>query len=209
MKIAVIGAGNVGAILGRAWLKHGHEIAFGVRDPNSAKAHELARNSSPARVAANSEAARDAEVVVLATPWNGTEAAVRACGDLKDKIIVDCTNPLKPDVSGLELGYTTSGAEQVAEWAAGAQVFKAMNQVGYRLMDEPKFAAAVKPVMFVCGDGLRKPVVMQLVEQLGFEAVDAGNLIIARWLEPYAMLWIHLALTGKVKGDFAFALLRK
>ena len=209
MKIAIIGAGHVGAILGRAWLRHRHEIAFGVRDPNSAKARDLARETSQARVVKNSEAARDAEVVVLATPWNGTEAAVRECGDLNNKIVVDCTNPLKADVSGLELGYTTSGAEQVAEWARGAQVFKAMNQVGYRLMDEPKFSVAVKPVMFVCGDGLRKPVVMQLVEQLGFEAVDAGNLIIARWLEPYAMLWIHLALTGKVKGDFAFALLRK
>jgi len=209
MKIAVIGAGNVGATLGRAWLKRGHEIAFGVRDPNSPKARDLAKDSSPARVVTNLEAARGSEVIVLATPWNGTEAAVRACGDLNDKIIVDCTNPLKADVSGLELGTTTSGAERVAEWARGAQVFKAMNQVGYRLMDEPKFSVAIKPVMFVCGDGPRKPVVMQLVEQLGFETIDAGNLAVARWLEPYAMLWIHLALTGKIKGDFAFALLQK
>ena len=76
-------------------------------------------------------------------------------------------------------------------------------------MDAPKFPVPVKPVMFVCGDGPRKPVVMQLVEPLGFEAIDAGPLTVARWLEPYAMLWIHLALGGKVKGDFAFALLRK
>jgi predicted dinucleotide-binding enzyme len=209
MKIAIIGAGNVGATLGRAWLKRGHEIAFGVRDPASAKARDLAKETSPARVTTNLEAARVSEVVVLATPWNGTEAAIRACGDLKDKIVVDCTNPLKPDISGLELGQTTSGAERVAEWAQGAQVFKAMNQVGFRLMDAPQFPVAVKPVMFVCGDGPRKPVVMQLVEPLGFETIDAGNLTVARWLEPYAMLWIHLAITGKVKGDFAFALLRK
>jgi len=209
MKIAIIGAGNVGATLGRAWLKRGHEIAFGVRDPGSAKARDLAKELPSARVAANLEAARGTEVVVLATPWNGTEAAIRACGDLRDKIVVDCTNPLKPDVSGLELGHTTSGAERVAEWAKGAQVFKAMNQVGFRLMDAPKFPVAIKPVMFVCGDGPGKPVVMELVEQLGLDTIDAGNLAVARWLEPYAMLWIHLALTGKVKGDFAFALLQK
>jgi predicted dinucleotide-binding enzyme len=209
MKIAIIGAGNVGTALGRAWLKRGHEIAFGVRDPNSAKARELVGKLPAARAVTNAEATRGAEVVVLATPWSGTEAAVRSCGNLKDKILVDCTNPLKADISGLELGTTTSGAERIAEWAGGAQVFKAMNQVGFRLMDAPYFPATVKPVMFVCGDGARKPVVMQLVEQLGFETIDAGPLTVARWLEPYAMLWIHLAVTGKVKGDFAFALLRK
>lgn len=209
MKIAIIGAGNVGATLGRAWLKRGHEIAFGVRDPNSPKARQLAGELPLARVATNFEVARDSEVVVLATPWNGAEAALRSCGDLNGKIIVDCTNPLKPDVSGLEIGLNTSGAERVAEWARGAQVFKAMNQVGYRLMDSPAFSAGVKPVMFICGDGSKKMTVMQLVGQLGFESVDAGALTVARWLEPYAMLWIHLALTGKVKGDFAFALLRK
>ncbi len=209
MKIAIIGAGNVGTTLGRAWLKRGHEIAFGVREPGNAKANALAREFPSTRVTSNLEAAQASEVLALATPWAGTEAAIRASGDLRGKVVVDCTNPLRPDVSGLELGHTVSGAERVAEWAKGAQVFKAMNQVGFRLMDAPKFPVAVKPVMFVCGDGPRKPVVLELVEQLGFEAIDAGNLAVARWLEPYAMLWIHLALTGKVKGDFAFALLRK
>ena len=209
MKIAIIGAGNVGATLGRAWLKRGHEIAFGVRDLASAKSQGLAQESPGARVATNLDATRDSEVIVLATPWHGTEAAVRACGNLSGKIIIDCTNPLKPDASDLELGHTTSAAERIAQWAKGAQVFKAMNQVGSRLMDAPQFSAPIKPVMFVCGDGSGKPAVVQLVEQLGFEAIDAGQLEVARWLEPYAMLWIHLALTGKVKGDFAFALLRK
>lgn len=209
MKIAVIGAGKVGTTLGRAWLEQGHEIAFGVRDPDSAKARKLAGELPSARVTVNLEAARDSVVAVLATPWNRTEAAIQSCGPLKDKIVLDCTNPLKPDVSGLELGHTISGAERVAEWAKGAQVFKALNQAGYRLMTSPKFPVPVKPVMFVCGDGPRKPVVMQLVEQLDFETIDAGPLTVARWLEPYAMLGIHLAFTGKVKGDFAFALLHK
>ena len=195
--------------MGRAWSERGHEISFGVRDPRSDKSRELAGKLLSARVVTNVEASRGSEIIILATPWSGTEAAVRSCGDLKDKVIIDCTNPLKADISGLEIGHSTSGAERVAEWAKGAQVFKAMNQVGYRLMDSPKFPVAVKPVMFVCGDGPRKPAVMQLVEQLGFEAIDAGSLTVARWLEPYAMLWIHLALTGRVKGDFAFALLRE
>jgi 8-hydroxy-5-deazaflavin:NADPH oxidoreductase len=209
MKIAIIGAGNVGTALGNAWIKRGHEIAFGVRDPQSAKARSLAQQFPTARLLPNGKAADNAEIIVLATPWQSTEEAVRACGDLQGKTIVDCTNPLRSDFSGLEVGFSTSGGEFIAKWAHGADIFKAMNQIGARLMDAPSFGGTVKPVMFVCGEGKQKASVILLVEQLGFAVIDAGELKIARLLEPYGMLWIHLALTQKVPGDFAFALLAK
>jgi predicted dinucleotide-binding enzyme len=209
MKIAIIGAGNVGTALGNAWTKRGHEIAFGVRDPESAKAQSLAQRFPTAHLLLNSEAADNAEIIVLATPWQSTEEAVRTCGNLRGKTIIDCTNPLKADFSGLEIGFSTSGGELISEWTHGADVFKAMNQIGARLMDAPSFAGTAKPVMFVCGEGKQKASVILLVEQLGFAVIDAGELKTARLLEPYGVLWIHLALTQKVPGDFAFALLAK
>ena len=209
MEIAIIGAGNVGTTLGNAWIKRGHEVAFGIRDPESAKARSLAQQFPAARLLLNGEAAHNAEMIVLATPWQSTEEAVRSCGDLDGKTIIDCTNPLKPDFSGLEIGFSISGAERISEWASGAQVFKAMNQIGARLMDAPHFPGVVKPVMFVCGEGPLKSSVILLVDQLGFTVIDAGDLKIARLLEPYGMLWIHLVLMQKVPGDFAFALLKK
>jgi 8-hydroxy-5-deazaflavin:NADPH oxidoreductase len=209
MKIGIIGAGNVGTALGNAWTKRGHEIAFGVRDPESAKARSLAQQFPAAHLLPNSQAAQNTEIIVLATPWQSTEEAVRTCGDLKGKTIIDCTNPLKSDFSGLEVGFSTSGGEFVSQWADGADVFKAMNQIGARLMDAPFFGGTVKPVMFICGEGKQKASVILLVEQLGFTVIDAGELKTARLLEPYGMLWIHLALTQKVPGDFAFALLAK
>jgi 8-hydroxy-5-deazaflavin:NADPH oxidoreductase len=209
MHTAIIGAGNVGTALGNAWIKLGHEISFGVRDPESAKARCLAQQFPTARLLPNCKAAQNREIIVLATPWQSTEEAVRTCGDLKGKTIIDCTNPLKSDFSGLEVGFSTSGGELVSEWADGADVFKAMNQIGARLMDAPSFGGTVKPVMFVCGEGKQKASVILLVEQLGFTVIDAGELKAARLLEPYGMLWIHLALTQKVPGDFAFALLAK
>jgi predicted dinucleotide-binding enzyme len=209
MKIAIIGAGNVGTALGNAWAKRGHEIAFGVRDPESAKARSLAQQFPSAHLLLNGEAAHHAEIIVLATPWQSTEEAVRTCGDLPGKTIIDCTNPLKSDFSGLEVGFSSSGGELISEWAHGADVFKAMNQIGARLMDAPSFGGTVKPVMFVCGEGTQKASVILLVEQLGFTVIDAGELKTARLLEPYGMLWIHLALTQKVPGDFAFAMLAK
>lgn len=213
MRIAIIGAGNVGRTLGRAWARRGHTVAFGVRDPNDAKLQSLAHEAPGTQLRSNAEAARDAEVVALCTPWPATQAAVTACGNLAGKAVIDCTNPLKSDLSGLTVGRDDSGAEQVAGWAGasqpgGAQVFKAMNQIGFNRMDAPQFKQGT-PVMFVCGDGDKKPLVMGLVKELGFDTVDAGPLAIARLLEPYALLWIHLALRQGLGRDFGFAVLRE
>src|SRR6266511_199093 len=205
MKIAIIGAGNVGKTLGLAWARRGHQVSFGVRNPAGTQAQSLRSSASDINVGTNAEAAQRSEVVVICTPWSVTQEAITSCGALAGKVLIDCTNPLQPDFSGLALGFDTSGAEQVAVWAQGAQVFKAMNQIGSNRMDHPQFQGGT-PVMFVCGDGDQKPVVMHLVQELGFDTVDAGRLSIARLLEPYAMLWIHLALVQGLGRDIGFAL---
>lgn len=164
---------------------------------------------SKARAGSVAEAAAAADVIVLATPWPATQQAIQGAGNLTGKVVVDCTNPLKEDFSGLALGFTTSGAEQVAEWAKGARVYKAFNQVGFNIMANPVFGDR-RAVIFVCGDDeAHKPTVIQLATDIGFEAIDAGKLVIARLLEPYAMLWIHLALVQGTGRDFAFGLLRR
>jgi 8-hydroxy-5-deazaflavin:NADPH oxidoreductase len=158
-------------------------------------------------VTTNEAATSGSDVVVLCTPWQGTEQAVNACGDLAGKVLIDCTNPLTPDFTALEVGHTTSGAEHVATWAAGARVCKAMNQIGAPMMDHPQLPG--KPVMFICGDDdAAKEVTGGLVGELGFETVDLGDLTQARVLEPYALIWIHLALRRGFGTNFAFGLLR-
>lgn len=198
MKIAIIAAGRVGSTLGKAWAKRGHDIFFGVRNPK-----QLEFQSGTV-----AEAATFGQVVVLATPWPGTEAAVRAAGDLRGKIIIDCTNPLKQDGSGLEVGFNSSGAEQVAQWAKGAKVVKPFNTTGSNNMADPVING-IRTVMFVCGDDkAAKATVMQLAAEIGFDAVDAGRLKQARLLEPWAMMWISLAYGGMGR-DIGFALLRR
>jgi predicted dinucleotide-binding enzyme len=209
MKIAVIGTGSVGGTLGRRWAELGHAVSFGVRDTANADAKALvARIKGNARLASVHDAAADAEVVVLATPYQANAAAIAAAGNLAGKILIDVTNPLGAGLT-LAVGFDTSGAEQVAKLAPGARVFKAMNQVGFEVMANPTFAAG-KPVMFVAGDDAAgKQVVLGLVAELGFEAIDAGELAIARLLEPHAMLWIHLMVRRNMGRDFAFSLLRR
>jgi 8-hydroxy-5-deazaflavin:NADPH oxidoreductase len=202
MRIAVIGAGNVGSALGRAWQQRGHQITYGVRQPDDQKSAALG-----AAVTDNATAVAGADAVAVCTPWHATEAAVTACGDLTGKVLIDCTNPLTPDFTALELGHTTSGAEQIAAWAPGARVCKAMNQIGAPMMDAPTLPSA--PVMFVCGDDAdAKSVTAQLVSELGFESLDAGDLTVARLLEPFALVWIHMALRRGLGTGWAFGVLR-
>ena len=130
------------------------------------------------RVRTPVQAAENAEAVVLATPWPATEAAVKGLGDLHGKVLIDCTNPLGMGRDGLELvlGHNTSGGEQVAVWASGAAVFKALNQTGAENIERAA-EYPMRPVMFVAGDDeARKPIVLSLITKLGFEAIDAGDL---------------------------------
>jgi 8-hydroxy-5-deazaflavin:NADPH oxidoreductase len=213
MKIAVIGAGNVGGTLGTAWAqKAGHEILFGVRNPSAEKTQALlSKIGGKARAVAPAEAAASGEMIVLTTPWPQTEAAIRSLGNVNGKIILDATNPLAmgPDGLGLEIGHSTSGGEKVQGWAKGASVFKSLNTTGFGNMANPVYGG-VKSVMFVAGDdAANKPKVIELVAALGFDVIDAGPLRNARLLEAHAMLWIELALKRGLGRDWAFARVRR
>jgi predicted dinucleotide-binding enzyme len=204
MRIAVVGAGSVGATVGQAWIERGEDVIWGVRDPADSKYAALPRE----RVKTTAEAGKGAEVVVIATQWSAAQAAIKSLGSLAGKIVIDCMNPLGTGPEGLHLvlGFDTSAAEQVASWAPGAFVFKTLNTTGAGNMakagDFP-----VKPVMPVAGDdAARKSTVMQLVGKLGFEPVDAGPLRNARLLEPLAMFWIDQAMKRGRGREFAFAL---
>ncbi len=212
MKLAIIGAGNVGGTLGAAWAKKaGHEIFFGVTNPQSEKTQALLHTlGGKARAGTAAEAAAFSDTIVLTTPWPAAEAAIRGMGPVAGKIILDATNPLAmgPDGLMLEIGHSISAGEKVQGWARGASVFKTLNTTGFNNMAEPVFNG-VKSVMFVAGDdAANKPKVVDLVGQLGFEAIDAGPLRNARLLEAHAMLWIDLALNRGQGRDFAFAIVR-
>ena len=204
MRIAIIGAGSVGATIGRAWIKHGEDVIWGLRNPQDPKYAALPKD----RVKAPAEAVKEAEVVVVATPWPAAEAAIKSLGSLAGKVVIDCMNPLgmRPDGLQLVLGFNVSAGEQVASWVPGAFVFKTLNTTGAGNMAKAD-DYSVKPVMLVAGDDAgRKPVVMELVGKLGFEPVDAGPLKNARLLEPFAMVWIDQAMKRGRGRDFAFAL---
>ena len=211
MKIAILGSGNVGAVLGKRLAALGHDIVFGVRDPMKEGVRALVDSIGDRALAARVEhAASGADVVFLATPWDAAQEVVEKIrDDLDTGILVDCTNPLQADLSGLTVGHTESAGERVAAWAPHARVVKAFNTTGANNMADP--VCQDQPLtMFLCGDDDgAKSLVSDLTRQLGFDVCDAGGLDAARLLEPMAMLWIRLAYAQQWGPEFGFRVLRR
>ena len=136
---------------------------------------------------------------------------MKSAGDLTCKIVIDATNPLKADLSGLEVGHTTSGAEELAKKVPKAKIVSAFNTVP----SEPLFGVyearrkARRPSLVYCGDDARsKGVAAGLIRDWGFEPVDAGPLRIARYTEPFALLMAQLAYEGTDGPELAYRLER-
>lgn len=210
MNIAVIGAGNVGGTLGRRWAMAGHTVRFGVKDPESPDVADLVSASGGGASAHPvAEAAAFAEVVVFATPWAATAEAIQACGSLAGKVVLDCTNPISADFSGLEFGTSDSAGERVAAWAVGAKVVKIFNTVGFNIMKNPDFGGRAATMLYAGDDGEAKATAAGLAKDLGFDPVDAGPLVQARYLEALAWLWISMAMKFGHGRDIVFEVVKR
>lgn len=173
MRIAVIGNGNVGSGLSRILGEAGHEVTT------------IGRND------ALSTAVAKAEVVVVATPY-GAIADLAGKADFSGKTVIDVSNPVTEDFSGLQVGHKTSAAEEIASRLSGATVVKAFNTVfaqnygtGLKVNGQPIQT-------FVAGDDeAARETVKALAAEIGLEPVDAGPLANARYLEPIGFLNIQ------------------
>jgi predicted dinucleotide-binding enzyme len=193
MKIGVIGAGNLGTGLAKHLVKKGHALMLSFsKDPPKLKA---TADSLEAKAGTPAEAAAFGDVIILATPWTATAEALKQTGPVPgNKILWDCTNALKPDMSGLMIGTTTSGGEEVAKLAPWAKVVKAIPPFAEVLHSSNALVGGSRPAVFVCGDDAQaRKVIAGLVEDIGGTAVDAGPLFFARYTEPTCMLLVSLA----------------
>jgi 8-hydroxy-5-deazaflavin:NADPH oxidoreductase len=210
MDISILGTGNVGATLGRRWANAGHQITFGSRKPSSERVRALVAENTHAHQADSIfDAAARGQVIVLATPYGSIEETLAAAGNLTGKVLVDCSNPLNHSFDGLVLGFDDSAAEHVSRLSPGAHVVKAFNTASVATMQNPNYEG-LAATMFYCGDdGQAKLVVRGLINDLGMEPIDSGPLKNARFLEPMAMLYIHLAVQQGWGGNCALKMLKR
>ncbi|RBP12257.1 hypothetical protein DFR50_11486 [Roseiarcus fermentans] len=213
MKIGVIGSGIVGQTLAAGFLKHGHSVAIGTRDPG--KLAEWLGENTGATVRSFAEAATFGDVVVLAV---GGEVALHAlnyvgAAAIDGKPVIDATNPIGggPPVAGV-LSYFTDQNESLMERLQkafpDAHFVKAFNSVGSSYMVNPDFGG-LRPTMFICGnDAKAKRTVAGICDQFGWDVEDMGALEAARAIEPLCKLW---CIPGIGRGDWsahAFKLLK-
>jgi hypothetical protein len=205
VRIGIIGAGNLGSALGGRLAGAGHAVMFG----GGESAQEAAARQD-AEVGSNAEAATFGEVVVLAVPFVAIDAALADAGPLDGRLLWTCVNALRPDYSGLAVGFDTSAAEQVARHAPGARVVAAVPPLaGAIAAGALAYDHGLEPTVFICGDDPdAKRVVNDLVGNLGAHPVDAGPLASARLVEPAMMLLVRIAYAG-VPRDVALRLLER
>ncbi|WP_227396074.1 NADPH-dependent F420 reductase [Jeotgalibacillus aurantiacus] len=187
MKIGILGKGNVGKSLSERFQAAGHEVVFGSRNPEEG---DLSQQ----------DAVDVSEVIVLAVPFQAALGLMEKLERLEGKIVVDVTNPIKPDFSGVDHADGLSGAERLQQKQPKAHVVKAFNQTGAENLRNPDGS-----MMFVAGNHTESlEVIHQLSEDAGFDTHTLHGLSLAKELESLAWLWIHYAVKERKKRDFVF-----
>ena len=197
MKIAIIGAGNIGGTLGRKWLAAGHEVVFGVREPVGEKAGEL-----PAPAYLSAEAAAGADVVLFAIPGKAmADTAAQLAPHLNGKIVIDATNqPGQPTLHSLAI---------LRQAAPEAHLFRAFSTLGWENFANPVLGGHTAD-LFYCGDaGVGQAAVQTLIEQIGLHPVSLGGLDQVELVDSLTRLWFTLAFQKGYGRRVAFKLLHE
>jgi 8-hydroxy-5-deazaflavin:NADPH oxidoreductase len=207
MKIGILGSGVVAQALAGGFLKHGHEVMLGTRAP--AKLAEWVAKNPKGRIAGFADAAKFAELVVLAVKGTAASDALHLAGvaNIAGKPVIDATNPIAdaPPVNGVLKYYTSldeSQMERLQREFGNARFVKAFNSVGNAFMVNPQFKGG-KPTMFICGnDDAAKKIVSGILDQFGWETADMGKAEAARAIEPLCILW---CIPGFLRNDWVHA----
>jgi predicted dinucleotide-binding enzyme len=196
MKIGIIGSGEVGQALGAGFLKEGHQVLLGTRNPSKEEVVSWQKKNAGAQTGLFGAAAKFGEVLVLAVAGAAAEEAIQLAGpeNFKDKVVIDATNPIskQPPTAGVLHFYTSledSQLERLQRLLPSARLVKAFNSVGSTSMYKPSFPGGV-PSMFICGnDPAAKQTVSDILSAFGWEVEDMGQVEAARAIEPLCLLW--------------------
>ena len=199
MKIGILGSGLMGGKLGTLFARAGHDVVFSY-SRSEKKLQSLAREAGArARAGTPAEAARDADILLLAVHWSRLDDVLHQAGNLAGKVVVTCSVPMNADDTDLVVAHTSSGAEELAKRVPGARVVAAFGTVPSEVLFAvyEKRRRKNRPSLIYVGDDARaKKIVAELIDDVGFEPIDAGPLRIARYSEPFTLLVARLAYEG-------------
>ena len=196
MRVGILGSGIVGQVLAAGFLKHGHSVMIGTRNPASPEVREWIGKTDGASAGTFADAARFGDLLVLVVLGRIVEKVIELAGpeNFAGKTLIDATNPLAegPPVDGVLPFFTgprESLGERIQALIPKARVVKAFNSVGSAKMINPQYEQG-PPTMFLCGnDAAAKAEVSGVIRQFGWEPFDCGGILASRALEPLCMLW--------------------
>jgi hypothetical protein len=202
MKVAIIGTGNVGSAIGGTLARAGHDVVFAGRDQDEVQ--RIAQTVGAEAAASPAAAVNAADVAILAIPWGAVDDVTRDIRDASDDtVVVDVTNPLTSDYSGLATTGGPSAAETVAQRLPRAHVVKALNTLFGSVQADPAALGTRVDAFYATDDPIARERIAELLSSIGFRPVNVGGLAAARELEALAFLNIRLQmLTG---GDWRSA----
>jgi hypothetical protein len=199
MKIAIIGTGNVGKAIGGSLVRAGHEVTFAARDAATTRLVASAAGASASASAA--DAARGAEVIILAVPYLAAEqVAAELDGQAAGKVVIDATNPIRADYSGLATEAGESGAEHFARLLVGAHVVRAFNTLFASVQADPSAHGGELDLLYATDDPAGRAAIVALASSIGLRPVSVGPLAASRELE--AMAWLNIRLQMMTGGDW-------
>lgn len=210
MILGVIGSGKIGKSIGKWAAKAGYEVIFSSRDQSHADeaSKEAGNNAGSGSI---NDVIGSADMILLAVPYRAVKDILKEAGtDLKNKVLIDVTNPLNQDFSGLAIGLTTSAAEEIQKSVPGAKVVKAFNTIFSAVFDsqKPEINGTKVAVFYASDHEPAKAMVAELIKKMGFNAVDTGPLKSARTLEPLALLNINMGYAMGHGTTIGFAFLK-
>ncbi len=179
MKIAIIGAGNIGRAVGRQWQAAGHTVTFGVRDLERAQAQPDLAGAAVATVAA---AVAASAVVLVAVPSGAVGELAAALGDaLNDKVVIDATNDFGAPVM--------NALPTLQALAPGAQLVRAFNSLGWENFAQPRIGDVQLDLLYCSAAGAAQSVAEELIAAAGLRPVRVGGLEQAALVDVVGALW--------------------
>lgn len=203
MKIAILGAGNIGATLGKHWARVGHQVCFGVRDLANPDLKSLLDALAPAVSAAVApEAIAFGEVIVLAVPGGVVEGLVKENAPrLAGKLVIDAANNMR--------AASMNSSAAFAAFAPSAIYYRAFNNLGWEVFEAPQFDGQPADLLYCGPAGDSQAQVEQLIAAVGLRPVRVGGLDQIHLVDLLAQLWFALALGQGMGRQTAFKVLRR
>jgi predicted dinucleotide-binding enzyme len=193
LRVAVLGAGNIGGTIGRKWARAGHEVTFGVADPEGPKAQAVRADlGGSAHVGTAAEALVAADVVLLAVPGRAMDETIRANrAHLDGKILIDAANRMGE--------ATVNSLATLRAETPGARTYRAFNTLGWENFADPHFEGVAVDLFFCGPDGDPRAIVERLIVDVGLRPVWVGDNDQIDTVDGLLRLWFALAV-GRGKG---------